>query len=398
MYRFVFLFIILFFIFLYIKTKYGFWIFQPVFHVYDFSYYLFPPGIIDISLPEKNKFTNFSNIQTVAIETLSSFQWQQIVHFIRRHYLRNAKNKFAPSISNISPDFFGFNSPAMFSIYFTDTFLLTHAQETVTHSIISGLISSRPITITIFHLSKQPTIIAAYYVDYLCVDISKRKKGIAPELIQTHHYNQRHLKKQIQVTVFKREHELTGIVPLCVYSTIGFSMKKWYRPIPELVTGFYKLVKVNTQNFYELAAFISFVAPTFFEILLEADRGNQLELIKTQNVYIQMLLEENKIVAVYFFRKTCVFVDTDLQVLTCFASINQSENNSIFIEGFKLSFWETCELHGFGFAAIENISHNYILIDNLKEKSTPIIESPTAYFFYNFAYKTFLPEQVFIFN
>ena len=47
---------------MYIKIKYRFWSAQPVFHIYDFHYWLFSPDYINKSLPEKNKFTNFKNI------------------------------------------------------------------------------------------------------------------------------------------------------------------------------------------------------------------------------------------------------------------------------------------------------------------------------------------------
>ena len=51
------LFIVLFII-AYIKIKYKFWSIQPVFHVYNFNYMIFPPGIIDPNLP----FKNISNV------------------------------------------------------------------------------------------------------------------------------------------------------------------------------------------------------------------------------------------------------------------------------------------------------------------------------------------------
>ena len=50
--------LIIFLIYIYIRVKYGFWVLQPVFHVYDFGYMFNPPGIIQDSLPEKNKYTN----------------------------------------------------------------------------------------------------------------------------------------------------------------------------------------------------------------------------------------------------------------------------------------------------------------------------------------------------
>jgi len=238
----------------------------------------------------------------------------------------------------------------------------------------------------------------AYCVDYLCVDKQKRKSGIAPQLIQTHHYNQRHATKEIVVTIFKREQELTGIVPMCVYTTFGFSVQHWAKPSVHLLNGLFKLVQVTTQNFFQLHDFMrSFTTNNqFFDLFIETERSNQLELIKTNNVFIFLLLEEAKIVGAYFFRKTCVFVQTNLEVLSCFASLNKTEDD-IFIQGFKNCFWDTCEKHSFRFASIENISHNSILIENLKKKTTPSIESPTAYFFYNFAYPTMDSRRVFVF-
>ena len=49
--------VIIVFIYIYIRLKYGFWFYQPVFHIYNFKYYLFPPGIIDNDLPKENKYT-----------------------------------------------------------------------------------------------------------------------------------------------------------------------------------------------------------------------------------------------------------------------------------------------------------------------------------------------------
>ena len=92
------------------------------------------------------------------------------------------------------------------------------------------------------------------------------------------------------------------------------------------------------------------------------------------------------------------YVEKNMEVLSCFASINNCTNNDIFINGFKLSFWKIAEENYFGFAAIENISHNNIIIDNLILKTKPLVISPTAYFFYNFAYNTLKSERVFILN
>jgi hypothetical protein len=132
-----------------------------------------------------------------------------------------------------------------------------------------------------------------------------------------------------------------------------------------------------------------------FDIVIENSFSNLLTLIQTKNIYIYAVLEQDRILCVYFYRKTCVFIEKDLEVLTCYASVKGDNcTQEVFISGFKNSFWLTAEREKFGFCAIENISHNLIIVQNLLLKTKPTIKSPTAYFFYNFAYPTFSAERV----
>ena len=124
---------------------------------------------------------------------------------------------------------------------------------------------------------------------------------------------------------------------------------------------------------------------------------NIIELIKTKNIFITAILCDNDIICAYFFRKSCTEIKKGLEVLSCFASICKC-NDNVFIQGFKISFWKIAAENYFGFAAIENISHNNIIIDNIILNTKPLVISPTAYFFYNFAYPTFLPNKVLIIN
>ena len=117
---------------------------------------------------------------------------------------------------------------------------------------------------------------------------------------------------------------------------------------------------------------------------------------KITNDY-EVIVVDDKIVAVYMFRKSCVQIEKGMEVLSCFASISNVEDN-IFIQGFKISFWKIAAENYFGFCAIEDISDNYFFINNIKLKTKPLVISPTAYFFYNFAYPTFKPNKVLIIN
>jgi hypothetical protein len=214
-------------------------------------------------------------------------------------------------------------------------------------------------------------------------------------MIQTHHYNQRHLNKNVAVSLFKREDELTGIIPLCVYSTYGFSVEKWTKPLNRFPT--YALVEVTASNIHLLVGFIKDQSNAF-DIIINCEISNLVELIKTQNVFVYMIVHNDAIVAAYFFRKTCIFVDTNLEVLSLSASINNCDENDVFIHSFKTLFWKIAAKHYFGYCSIENISHNNVIIDDLCVKNKPTIISPTAYFFYNFVYNTSPSNKVFIIN
>ena len=396
-YIFFFVAIIILIIYSYIRIKYGFWVLQPVFHIYDFGYMIFPPGIIRHQLPEKNKYTNFKNIETIVYSELSDIKINKLVNFIRHNYLRNKDNIFTPKAENIIPYFKGHNTKSFVSFYNEDNLLVDTKNKThITEVKIVGIMTSRPIHVFINNGDNDAKF-DAYYVDYLCVDKLLRKKGIAPQIIQTHHYNQSHINKEIRVSLFKREDDLTGIIPLCVYSTVGFNVHKWRKPVP--LTSNYKLVEANEQNIHLLFDFIK-MNGIQFDIMIYTNISNIVQLIKTKNIYIYFINYENNIIAAYFFRKSCVFIEKSMEVLSCFCSINNctKDMTNIFIHGFKISFWKIASENYFGFAAIENISHNNIIINNLYKKTKPLIVSPTAYFFYNFAYNTFKPEKVLIIN
>jgi hypothetical protein len=383
-------------IYIYIRVKYGFWVYQPVFHAYDIGYIFNPPGIIQHSLPEKNKYTNFKDIDTIVFSELSSIQKTRFINLIKVHYLRNKDNIFSPQQENIIPYFVGHNDKQFVSFFYNDKHMIDLKKGTmITDRQIIGALTSRPLNVVINNDKKnRDAKFRAYYVDYLCVDKLNRKKGIAPQLIQTHEYNQRHINKNIVVSLFKREDKLTGIVPLCVYSTYGFPVDTWTKPIE--LTGQYKLLEINATNYRFVYDFISNNSYKF-DIIINADMANILELIKTKNIFVYAVLCDEEILSCYFFRKSCVQIEKGLEVLSFFASICECEED-IFIQGFKISFWKIAAENFFGFAALENISHNNIIINNIMLKTKPIIISPTAYFFYNFAYPTFNSEKVLIIN
>jgi hypothetical protein len=375
-----------------------------VFHIYDLHYYLFPPGIIQYGVPERNKYCNFKDVETLKVDALNNYKIAKFARFVQSHYLRNKENVFLPQNENIIPYFTGHNHPCFFSFYNTSELLLDcKTNSSIENNKIIGVMTSRPLRIYINNGSKD-SFFDAYYVDYLCVDKNYRKAGIAPQIIQTHEYNQRVLNNKIVVSLFKREGQLTGIVPLCVYSTYGFEMRTWKRP-PRL-PPYLGVVEVGPKNVHHLIDFIKTQNPKF-DIVVMPEISNLLELIKTGNIYCYIIVHDFEVLCAYFFRKSCAYMRKNVEILSCFASINgvdaknnrKNTNKDIFVQGFKVALWKIYKKHpGFQYAVIEDISDNNAIIKNIMLRTKPTLVSPTAYFFYNFAYPTFKPVKCLILN
>ena len=397
---FIILCIILFFV--YIRLKYKFWALQPVFHFYDLYYWVINVGIIRKELPEKNRYVNLKKITTKTFEGIDERRLKQLVLLIRLNYLRNGENKYAPKRENIVPYFVGHNAKTYWS-YFTEPDLLIDNKtgKTIDETLIVAVMTSRPLHVKINNKRKD-AIFDVYYVDYLCVNKGWRKKNIAPQMIQTHEYNQSHNNRKICVSLFKREEELTGIIPLTVYKTYCFNMANWGQP--EQLDARITLLSGDKQNIYYLYTLINEpIINTMnnkWDITIYPEISNLMELVATKNLFVKMLVIDGNIEAAYIFRKTCTFIEKDKEIISCIASINgPTLSRDKFIKGFKMALWSIIKEHrNFGYLVIEDISDNTCIINNICVKTHPLVVSPSAYFFYNFAYSPFKSERCLIIN
>jgi hypothetical protein len=394
---------------MYIRIKYKFWALQPVFHFYDIYYWFVNVGIIRHELPEKNRYTNFKQIQTYDFDFVSEniINHKQLIKeftiLIKLNYLRNKDNTFSPKEENIIPYFIGHNTKTFWSFFWEPELLLDSKTNTaIKENKLIGVITGRPLHVKIKTYNNYSDF-DVYYVDYLCVNKNWRKKNIAPQLIQTHEYNQCHQNQKICVSLFKREEELTGIIPLTVYKTYCYNMRNWNTP--SILNAKITLLTGDKQNIYYLYNFMNETKDKW-DIIIYPEMSNIMELASTKNLFIKMLIVEGNIEAVYIFRKTCIYIEKEKEIISCIASINGKYlSTNEFIQGFKVSLWsiikeqnKSKENESFKYLTIEDISDNKKIIDNISVKTSPMIVSPTAYFFYNFAYQPFQSERCLIIN
>ena len=117
--------------------------------------------------------------------------------------------------------------------------------------------TTRPVQIQIKKTASSSLKMYSYYVDYLCVHKHHRNSGIAPQQIQTHYYHQRRMNPDIHVNLFKREGKLTGIVPLCVYSTYLFDTTSLgFRDNAKELPIIYKKVSCSPDSMRHLIEFM----------------------------------------------------------------------------------------------------------------------------------------------
>jgi len=321
----------------------------------------------------------------------------KFVKFTRKNYLQNKDNKFVPEKANIMPYFEGHNASSFFTLYYEPDILIESKKgTTVTDKRLISVITARPLHVS---FKNGTPSFDTYYVDYLCVDKLKRKSGVAPQMIQTHHYNQRHMNRNIHVSLFKREGELTGIVPICLYKTYAFSMARWSSP--PVFAATISLIECGKTNIHHLVDFLNqpAISKKKFDIMIIPEISSILELIKTNNIYIYLLIIDDNIEAAYFFKKSCTHIKIDQEALILFASVNSLEKklDDIFVHGYKVALYKICErFSNYKYAVIEDIADNHLILNDLLIRSKPDFINPTAYFFYNYIFHTTPSSRAFI--
>ena len=362
-----------------IKIKLKFWSKQPVFHLHNLFYWANPPGIINHSLPEKNRYVNFTDIEFMKFDNMIPKHLNKFVKLIQDNYLPQKENKYYPDIQNIIPYFTNHDQQCYCSLMFNDK--ITEKKELI------GAITGRPLSVSLYNNK-----FTSYYIDYLCVDKTKRKQGVAPQLIQTHEYNQRRQNKSVSTCLFKREGNLTLIVPLVIYNTYGFKIQDW--KIRRSLHPSIKLIKITRDNFHLLSNLLNSTSKSF-DCFMSNTLSNILDLIDTNNYIVYALQQNQDLISAYFFRNSCMKYDED-KATECFCCINNSKNLQVYITGFSLASKKLQQKYKI--ILFENIGHSSRIIENILINHTPLFVNKSAYYFYNFAIRPLSEKKVCIIN
>ena len=386
---------------IYVKVKFQFWSIQPVFHVYDFLYWIYPIGLVQKDLPLANKYVNLFNISVEDSSNMSDVTIKRVCNFIQSFYLRkNANVNYIPSHSSITDYFKGSMHPSYISTYKNPLKSISSGKDDYIYNLdeLIGVFTARSLLLTL----QQCKTIPIYYCDNLCIHPKYRKKGIAPKLIQTQYYNLRRLNKNINTFLFKREGELTAIVPVVAYESIVYSTEPIVNSNKTNYNSIIGFIEITEKNIFILKQLIT-DSKNIFNCIVVPEIGTLLNLIKHNHIYIYGIIINNSLVACYVFKYQHLIYNENEHTIECLASINVlKDNTKYFFSGFKLALCtvikKSLELNRtIKRVLIENTSHNHIILDYIKKIiPKPHLRTPCAFFLYNYISYSNQPSSCFI--
>ena len=368
----------------YIRFKYQFWSIQPVFHLWDLHHWIFTNRVISPDLPGINKYVKLLDVQSIDVKNASDEHLTDVCDFIKENYLRSKLAEYNPEKDNILSYLDTNLGKSFISVYSKTKNNLTTEKE------LLGVITARPIFLNF----SDGTSIVANYVDNLTVRKDSRKQGIAPRLIQTHIYQTRRMGAN-PVCFFKREGDMTAIVPLTTFQTSGYRTDslptlKFNVPNCALVS----VKKTNVQPFIDLMK----SSEKDYECTVNTELTTVLSLIATGQLAVYCVILNGEAVACYVFRNTPSIMkeangNSNIAELIC--SVNKAPFDDIFYTGYVMACKRLKKRLNVDIATIEELGDNCNLARQNARNGIAICTScPTAFFLYNYSRYSIKPEKI----
>jgi len=360
------------------KIKVPFWSKQPVFHFHNIKYWLIPPGIIQHKKPEKNKFYDSKIFWNTYGNTPTELK-AQFAYFIKRHYLPYKQEKYNPSKMDVLNFFKYHNRKSHLSIMYDKN----NSKK------IIGTMSTRPLDCYIKNKK-----LAIGYVDFLCVHQKYRKKGIAPKIIYSHYVNCRN-KNSEHVFLFKREGDVTLIVPLTAYNNYLFNIFYWDKLV-KFDEGNIRTILIGKNTFKYFIYVYERLMKSKFKCIITPNINHLQLLVTNKQLFVTVTLIDNEPYDFFIFHNTYTTYHGN-KSMELIASFKETDE-SVFVLGFMCSISLIYQQINFSRLFIENISNNNVILKKIMKIYQPISKTKTSYYFYNFGYRPFQSNNVLILN
>ena len=307
-------------------------------------------------------------------------------NFINKHYLRNKNAEYVPEKHHIIEYMKHANHPSYISI---NRHKYYNSERNNKDNDICSVITSRILHITLKSIGSFPI----YYIDNLCVDPGMRKKKMAPKAIQTLHYHLRRKNKDVDTFLFKREGEMTAIVPLTTFDVQGYNANHISRM--NLPHASMSTVEVSTKN---LVLFVDLLKRQreLYDCIVVPELSNLSNMIKAEIISLHGILEGGKLIALYIFRDAATVYDGERSI-ELVISLSACHFHDIFYAGFTQALETCCKKWKASRVVIDSIGGNELITKKLKEREySNFFTSKSAFFLYNYVSYTFPSNKCFL--
>lgn len=389
-------FVFAFFI-LYIKMQYPFWNQVPAYHVYDWHRRFYGNPYIINAFPKKTKYYEREPIiATSRFQDISVEKRNELTRLLQNHYFPSDRVFCSIQLVDLEAQ----NRSSILSTFNrVEEQIETSGnkiEKTTSASRIEGFITSRPVNISVAkndNGKKERLIILepAEYIDTICFDKTAATLKNARCLFSTHEYNQRFLRPDNKISLFKKEVDLIGaLVPLVQYEAFSFYMRQRTetRPFPKS----WQLVRIQREHLNYLHDFMDRVAslkdPAGFKVSATMEIGEITTLLHTNQMFVYALRGTmDAVYALYFFRNPHMKYD-DLEgadTLHFFMAFRNTDDFELFFAGFIWALREARKaMPEAKMLMMDDIGHSRPIVERWISTHDIVLRTPCAYYLTNY--------------
>lgn len=391
-------FLLIMFVFAYIKLMYPFWNSQPVFHTYDFwRYWTSIPFIIMHKKGQgikPSKFCDFDHVLTLNYLDMPTDLKSDLIDFLQCHYISDETVLFLFHKENLDAYHSGHLFPSYVSFYMSTYSDLDsgHNMGIVQKKRIEACIISRSVSLKFFRGANADDRIGVrtiYFMDFIALrrgsDITFSRKLMATHCWRTLEIgsfsqlldNDNH---DIKGAIFRKEGiGFVGIRPFFSFDAhlykIDGSFTKPLLPIH------FSVVNIHDKNVELFTDFLDSIFHSHTDndhsLVVVSSIPNLMDLVKRRVLFIYLIVRNSECFCLYLFRDTRTqydFANGDNGALLQFVcSIQKSNSYELFYRGFLNSLHDILN-HGSGKI------FRYLMVDDMGDNRSIISEFPASAF------------------
>jgi hypothetical protein len=209
-------------------------------------------------------------------------------------------------------------------------------------------------------------------------------------MIQTFYYRMARTNSKVNAYMFKREGQLTAIVPLVYYDTYSFdivninslninSLNKY------ILNASMNVIDIGVQQLNLVISFIQ-EQKNNFECVILPDVSSVINLIKLGKLKIYGIIFNGNLIAIYIFRIIELYYGNK-KTAECITIVSNCKSVDVLISGFITSLMKLKTQTQVDILFIEDTAHSKEIINEML--TIPTVQcnfkSPTAFFLYNYA-------------